>query len=73
MFGALGITTTYLLFVMGLIIYSTFFVHANPETEDPGNITLLGQITESVKISLLVSPVALAPINWLTGGTHPIE
>src|SRR5260370_26828633 len=55
-FGALGITTTYLLFVLGLIIYSTFFVHANTEAENPGNITLLGQIGESVKIALLVSP-----------------
>lgn len=71
--GALAITATYLLFVLGLIVYSTFFVRANLETENPGSITLLGQLNESIKIALLVSPVALAPINWLTGGINSRE
>lgn len=69
-YGAFGITTIYLLFVLGLIVYSTFVIQANTETADPGEITLLDQINQSVKLALVVSPVALAPINWLTGGTR---
>lgn len=70
--AALGITFTYLGFVLLLIVHSTYFVESNTESSDPGNVTLLGQLSESVKIALAVSPIALAPINWLTGGTSGV-
>jgi hypothetical protein len=67
-FGALSVTCVYLLFVLGLILYSTFAVVSNVQTPNPEDINLLSQIGQSVKLSLLASPIALAPINWLTGG-----
>jgi hypothetical protein len=67
-YGAFGITTIYLLFVLSLIVYSTFVIQSNTATANPGDITLLGQINQTVKLALVTSPVALAPINWLTGG-----
>jgi hypothetical protein len=67
--AALVLSGTYLAFVLVLILYSTFFITANTETADAGDITLLGQLTASVKIGLVVSPIALAPISWLTSST----
>lgn len=69
--AALGITVIYLIFVLTLIIWAVFFIEANVESPDPGKVTLLGQLDQSVKIALVVSPIALAPINWLTGGSRP--
>ena len=67
--AALALSFTYLAFVLILIIYSTFFIAASTESADAGDITLLSQLTASVKIGLVISPIALAPISWLTGGT----
>jgi hypothetical protein len=69
-YGAFRITAVYLLFVLGLIVYSTFIVEPNTSAADPGEITLLGQVNQTVKLALVASPVALAPINWLAGGTR---
>jgi hypothetical protein len=69
-YGAFGITTIYLLFVLGLIVYSTFVVQSTTGSADPRDITLLGQINQTIKLALVTSPVALAPINWLTGGAR---
>jgi hypothetical protein len=68
-YAAIGITAVYLIFVLVLICWSVYFIEANHESPDPGTITLLGQLDQSIKIALVVSPIALAPINWLTGGS----
>lgn len=69
-YAAFGITAIYLLFVLGLIVYSTFVIQSNTASADPGDMTLLAQINQASKLALIISPVALAPINWLTGGTR---
>jgi hypothetical protein len=71
--AAAGVTLIYLVFVMGLLIYSIYFVRANVESAEPSNLTLLSQLSESVKIALLISPIALAPISWLTGGIDSVK
>lgn len=67
-YAAIGLTVSYLTFVLVLIVWSVYLIESNQKTLDPGRVTLLGQIDESVRIALLVSPIALGPINWLTGG-----
>ena len=68
--AALVITMGYMIVVIMLIVYPLFIVdysslHFDPQ---PGE-TLSDQIAKTVKIALLLSPIALAPINWLTGGS----
>lgn len=67
--AATALTVTYLVFVLVLIIWSVYFISYDYQTmELPEGASFPEQINESVKIALVVSPVALAPINWLTGG-----
>lgn len=67
--AAIAITVTYLAFVLVLIIWSAYFVGYDYQTKQiPQGGSFQEQIDGSVKYALLISPIALAPINWLTGG-----
>ena len=70
--AALLLTGVYLAFVMFLIAWPTYIIDYNTgSVELPEGSSFLERMAESVKIALVVSPIALAPINWLTGGTAP--
>jgi hypothetical protein len=67
--AAITLTVTYLLFVLVLITWSVYFIAYDFHTmELPEGASFPEQLSEAVKIALVVSPVALTPINWLTGG-----
>lgn len=67
-FAAITLTSVYLVFVLALILWSVYYIKYNdPSLMLSEGTSLLEQIDKSVKLSLIVSPVALAPINWLTG------
>lgn len=66
--AAIILTLTYLLFVLVLIAWSVFFISYDSQAmELPQGASFPEQLSEAVKIALIVSPSALAPINWLTG------
>jgi hypothetical protein len=68
-FAALTLTSLYLVFVLALLIYAIFLIDYNASSAVLAEGTsFLEQIDGSVKLGLVVSPIALAPINWLTGG-----
>lgn len=74
MIPAIVLTCVYLAFVLLLIFRSVYLVNYNfglPEL--PEGASFAEQLTESVKIALILSPIALAPINWLTSETAPKE
>ena len=65
--AAMAITVTYLVFVLLLIVWSVFFISYDFQTKElPEGASFSEQISESIKIALIISPVALAPVNWLT-------
>lgn len=65
--GAIILTVTYLIFVLLLIIWPTYVMPYDFDTKAlPEGASFSEQISESVKIALIVSPIALAPVNWLT-------
>jgi hypothetical protein len=66
-FAALVLSVTYLTFVLIIIAWQGF-VYNSPSSFDEKSGSFLEQIGDAVRLSLVVSPIALAPINWLTGG-----
>jgi hypothetical protein len=67
-FAAVTLTSVYLVFVLVLIVWSVYLIKYNdPSLTLSEGTSLLEQIDKSVKLSLVISPVALTPINWLTG------
>jgi uncharacterized membrane protein len=72
--AALIITLGYMIVVVMLVIYPLFIVdYSSISLEPQAGKTLSEQIARTVKIALLLSPIALAPINWLTGGSEHAE
>ena len=72
--AALIITLGYMIVVIVLIIYPLFIVdYQSIALEPQAGESLSEQIARTVKIALLLSPIALAPINWLTGGSANSE
>lgn len=66
-FAAVALTSTYLSFVLVLVVWSVYYIKYNdPSLTLSEGTSLLEQIDKSVKLSLVISPVALTPINWLT-------
>jgi len=69
--GALTITAVYLLFVLFMLLNAVYWINYRELTAGaicpPPGSSLEEQVAAVVKVCLLVSPVALAPINWLTG------
>lgn len=69
--AAFGLTAAYLFFVVALLAYALFAVDYSQIGD--GRVAFPHQDVEQrvaaiVKLALMVSPAALAPINWLTGG-----
>jgi hypothetical protein len=65
--AALILTVAYLGFVLLLISWAIYFMPYDFQTKAlPEGASFPEQISESVKIALIVSPIALAPVNWLT-------
>lgn len=66
-FAAVTLTSIYLIFVIVLISWSVYFInYDDPSFVLSGGTSFLEQIDKGVKLALVISPVALAPINWLT-------
>jgi hypothetical protein len=62
------LTSVYLLFVLIVILFPLYWVSYPTDTiELPQGASLTERMSDSVKYALLLSPLALAPINWLTG------
>jgi hypothetical protein len=69
-FGAFTLTTIFMLLVLVLLLLPLYFIPYVPNATgdlDKGQ-SLTERISEMVKFSLLLSPLVLAPISWLTGG-----
>ena len=72
-FGAIGLSAAYLLFVLLLILWVTYGVdYASPEhrsiqDQPPAGISFKEQLDGAVKMSLWISPLATAPVLALTG------
>lgn len=67
-FAASALTVIYLLFVFVLIAWVVYFVDYYPQADElPAGASFQERLGDSVKVALLVSPLALAPIGWLTG------
>jgi len=72
--AAVALTVIYLVFVLFLIVWSTYIVTYDTNVENlPESSSFAARLDQSVKLALLISPIALAPINWLTGGTARTE
>lgn len=72
--AAIALTAIYLIFVLFLIVWATYVVTYDANVRDlPEGSSFAERIEQSVKLALLISPIALAPINWLTGGTSRTE
>lgn len=68
-YAAIVLTITYLLFVLLLVVWAVYFVDYYPQADElPVGASFQERLSDSVKIALLVSPLALAPIAWLSGG-----
>jgi magnesium-transporting ATPase (P-type) len=68
-YAALVLTITYLIFVLMLIVWVLYFVDYYPQADElPAGASFQERLGDSVIIALLVSPLALAPIGWITGG-----
>lgn len=66
-FAAITLTATYLIFVLVIIAWQ-IFIYDRPGSFDEKGVSFLEQIGDAVRLALVASPIALAPINWLTGG-----
>jgi hypothetical protein len=67
---AVLITASYLIFAFAVLMIPIYWLHYDHDTiAPPLGTTIVERMADSVKYALLVSPLALAPINWLTG-TH---
>lgn len=69
-FGAIILTTIFMLLVLVLLLVPLYFIKYVPNAVgdlDKGQ-SLTERISEMVKFSLLLSPLVLAPISWLTAG-----
>ena len=70
--GALALTCGYMILVFLLLLIPLYFVdykadaNGNPRTGE----SLTERISEMVKFALLISPLVLAPVSYLTAG-HP--
>ncbi len=68
-YAALVLTITYLVFVLMLIVWAVYLVDYYPQADElPVGASFQERLGDSVKLALLVSPLALAPVGWLTGG-----
>jgi hypothetical protein len=70
---ALVITGVYLLLVMVLLFWPLYFVDylkASPDLNLSEGASLKGRLGDAVKLAMLLSPVALAPIHSLTSRTE---
>jgi len=68
-FGAIALTSIFMLLVLVLLAMPLYFIKYVPNAVgdlDKGQ-SLTERISEMVKFSLLLSPLVLAPISWLTG------
>ena len=71
-YAALILTVTYLLFVAILIVWAIYIVDYLPQADElPVGASFQERLGDSVKMALLISPLALAPIGWLTGSRIP--
>jgi hypothetical protein len=67
-YGALTFTITYLLFVLGMVLWVIYIVDYYPESDElPVGASFQNRLDYVLKIALITSPLALAPIGWLTG------
>jgi hypothetical protein len=69
-FGAIMLTTIFMLLVLVLLLIPLYFIKYVPNAVgdlDKGQ-SLTERVSEMVKFSLLLSPLVLAPISWLTAG-----
>lgn len=67
-FGAIVLTVMFMLLALVLLMIPLYFVKYEPNAYgdlDKG-LSLTERISEMVKFSLLLSPLFLAPISWLT-------
>jgi hypothetical protein len=68
--GAMAVTTGYMVIVCwllaSLLYFERFSVVDDKGNPQPGNL-LSARVSEIVKYSLLISPLALAPVGYLTG------
>jgi hypothetical protein len=67
-FGAIMLTTIFMLLVLVLLLLPLYLIKYVPNAVgdlDKGQ-SLTERISEMVKFSLLLSPLVLAPISWLT-------
>ena len=72
--AAIILTAIYLIFVLLVILFPLYWVEYPADViELPEGASLTERMGESVKYALLLSPVALAPINWLTGNASTRE
>lgn len=68
-FGALALTMIFMVLVLILLLLPLYFIQYAPNARgdlDRGH-SLTERLSEMVKFSLLLSPLVLAPIAWLTG------
>jgi len=67
-YAGLTFTVTYMLFVLIVIVWAIYVVDYLPQSDElPVGASFQERLGDSVKMALLVSPLALAPIGWLTG------
>ncbi len=65
--AAVIVTVAYLIFVFMILLIPLYWV-SYPDTPDlPQDASLTERMAEAVKYALLLSPLPIAPINWLTG------
>jgi hypothetical protein len=66
-FAAITLTIVYLLFVIFFLIWPTYFIEYPIEAiELPVGESYNEKLNDSIKLCLLISPLALAPLRWLT-------
>lgn len=74
-FGALALTLIFMILVFVLLLLPLYFIKY--QRNDMGNLypgqTLTERISDMVKFSLLLSPLILAPVSWLTGGHSGVQ
>jgi hypothetical protein len=67
--GAIGLTAAYMLLVVILLLTPVYLVEYRMDAE--GNLVgqnVSGRLSEVVRFALLLSPIALTPLSYLTGG-----
>jgi hypothetical protein len=68
--AAILLTGIYLIFVLAMILFPLYWVEYGADVIHlPQGASVEERMADSVKYALLLSPVALAPINWLTGSS----